>query len=207
MHKITILLADDHPFLRLGLATRIAAERDMLIVGEAETGEEAIRAAARLSPDVVVMDLTMPGMSGVEATRAICRARPATRVLILTSFSTSHDLFEALRNGATGAFLKDAAMDDLIGAIRRVANGERLVSPEVERLLREEEAEAPSLTERQRDVLESAARGLSDREIALQFGMTHSGAKHHMRAIFAKLGAANRAEAIGIALRKHLLKT
>ena len=145
----------------------------------------------------------MPTLSGAEATKVICRDHPATRVLVLTSFGASHDLGEAIRNGAAGALLKDAAMDDFINAIRRVAQGETFVSPEVEQLLREENG-APPLTQRQLDVLESAMRGLSDREIAIQFGMTHSGAKHHMRAIFAKLGAANRSEAIGIAMRRHL---
>lgn len=203
MHKIRILLADDHPFLRLGLSTLIAVEKDMTLVGEAENGEEAIRAVERLAPDVVIMDLLMPTLSGAEATKVICRDHPATRVLVLTSFGASHDLGEAIRNGAAGALLKDAAMDDFINAIRRVAQGETFVSPEVEQLLREENG-APPLTQRQLDVLESAMRGLSDREIAIQFGMTHSGAKHHMRAIFAKLGAANRSEAIGIAMRRHL---
>ena len=203
MPKIRILLADDHPFLRLGLSTLIAVEKDMTLVGEAENGEEAIRAVERLEPDVVIMDLLMPTLSGAEATKAICRDHPATRVLVLTSFGASHDLGEAMRNGATGALLKDAAMDDFVNAIRRVAQGETCISPEVLQLLREEDG-TPPLTQRQLDVLESAMRGLSDREIAIQFGMTHSGAKHHMRAIFAKLGAANRSEAIGIAMRRHL---
>lgn len=203
MPKIRILLADDHPFLRLGLSTLIAVEKDMALVGEAENGEEAILAVERLTPDIVIMDLLMPTLSGAEATKVICRDHPETRVLVLTSFGASHDLGEAIRNGATGALLKDAAMDDFVDAIRRVAQGETCISPEVEQLLREESG-APPLTQRQLDVLESAMRGLSDREIAIQFGMTHSGAKHHMRAIFAKLGAANRSEAIGIAMRRHL---
>lgn len=205
MNKIRILLADDHPFLRLGLKSRIAVEPDLSVVGEADNGEDAVQAVARLEPDIVVMDLMMPVLSGTEATKRIHTEHPEIRILVLTSFGSSRDLVEALDAGASGALLKDSSMDDFIAALRTIARGERFLSPEISQILRESET-APKLTDRQLEILESAVRGFTDREIAEQFGITQSGAKHHMRSIFAKLGAANRSEAIGIALRKHLLK-
>lgn len=205
MNKIRILLADDHPFLRLGLKSRIAVEPDLSVVGEADNGEDAVQAVARLEPDIVVMDLMMPVLSGTEATKRIHTEHPEIRILVLTSFGSSRDLVEALDAGASGALLKDSSMDDFIAALRTIARGERFLSPEISQILRESET-TPKLTDRQLEILESAVRGFTDREIAEQFGITQSGAKHHMRSIFAKLGAANRSEAIGIALRKHLLK-
>lgn len=205
MNKITILLVDDHPFLRLGISTLLSTETDMCVIGEASDGKAAIKAVEQLKPAVVIMDLLMPAMSGAEATRHILSKHPETRILILTSYGSANELAEAVRFGATGVLLKDAAMRDLVIAVRTIAQGKQYIPSDIQKTINSE-ALIPQLTDRQRAILESAMRGLSDREIGVQFGMSHSGARHHMQAIFAKLGAANRAEAVAIALRKHLLK-
>lgn len=205
MRKIRVLLADDHAIMRLGLATLIGVEQDMEVICEAASGDEAIQRALETKPDVIIMDLMMPGLPGAEATRIIHEKLPASRILILTSFGTSQDLVDAMNCGAAGALLKDAAMDALVEAIRSVSNGSTVISEPISQLLAESET-SNKLTDRQKEVLSSVVRGLSDKEIASQFDMTISGAKHHMRNIFTKLGASNRSEAVGIALKKHLLK-
>ena len=129
--SIRILLADDHALLRMGLSTLLGCERDMKIVGEAADGEEAVECAAKLKPDVVIMDLAMPKLDGVEATRQIRAAQPETRVLVLTSYGTSVEVSRALAAGASGVIVKDASSDDLPDAIRKVAAGERILSPEL----------------------------------------------------------------------------
>jgi len=205
MKKIRILLADDHAIMRFGLSTLVSEEKDMQIVGEASTGDEAVKMALSTQPDVIIMDLMMPELSGAAATQIIHEKLPLSRILILTSFGSSQDLIHALKSGASGALLKDSSMDTLIDAIRAVSRGDTVISEPIAQLLTEEK-DPIKLTERQTEVLASIVRGLTDREIALQFNMTLSGSKHHMRNIFAKLGAANRTEAVAIALRKHLLK-
>ena len=205
MKKIRILLADDHAIMRLGLSTLIGVEKDMEVLGEAESGDEAVQLTLQTKPDVIIMDLMMPGLSGAEATKLIHEKLPTSRILILTSFGSSQDLIDAIENGATGALLKDTAMGSLVDAIRAISNGTTVISEPISQLLAES-AESSKLTDRQKEVLTSVVRGLSDKEIAAQFDMTISGAKHHMRNIFAKIGAANRTEAVAIALRKHLLK-
>ena len=203
---IRILLADDHSVMRIGLATLISSERDMRVVGEAGDGQEAVAKARELKPDVVIMDLQMPKLGGAAATKAIRAELPATRVLVLTSFGASAEMAEAVRNGADGALAKDAATDDLISAIRTVAAGGRVLP---KRLMRaaQEVTEAPQLTERQVEVLAYVTRGLSNEDIARQFGISVTGVKKHLQVIFDKIGAATRAEAAVIALRRQLLKT
>ena len=204
-NKIRILLADDHSFLRMGLAALIAAKDDMVVVGEAKNGREAVEQARRLRPDVIVMDLMMPKMSGAEATKVICGELPDTKVMILTSFGNSAELSQALANGATGVLLKDAATNDLVTGLRKVAQGGRFVPAKIQAI---NEAEPPvNLTDKQRDILESVTRGLSNADIARQLGIAEITVKGHLSVIFAKLGAATRAEAAAIALRRQLLKT
>lgn len=205
MKTIRILLADDHSLIRMGLAALFKYQKDIKVVGEAEDGDEAVRLALRLKPDVVVMDLAMPVMDGATATARIREALPETHVLILTSFGTSADLSRALAAGATGALNKDSGNDELLSAIRTVADGGRSVSDEIARLIEEEPA-PPEFTERQLEVLHAVTRGLTNAEIGRQFGISADAVKQHMNAIFAKLGAANRTEAVAIALRKQLLK-
>jgi len=206
MGKTRILLADDHSIVRMGISALLAYEKDLVVVGEAEDGEEAVQLAQKLSPDVVLMDLMMPRMDGVEATRKIRAACPSCQVLILTTFGTSADVSRAIASGASGAVMKDIGKDDIIDAIRRVATGGKVFSQEIEQTIKEEPS-VPTFTQKQLEILHSVTRGLTNAEIAKQFDISTDGVKQHVMAIFKKLGAANRSEAVAIALRKHLLKT
>lgn len=203
--KTRILLADDHAVVRAGLAAILGFEDDFVVVGEAADGLQAVRQTLALKPDVVIMDLLMPVLNGAEATARIAAAAPQSRVLILTSYGTSEDLGRALAAGACGAVLKTVSNEALAAAIRAVAAGRPVVAPEIARMIADEPPTA-ELTERQREILASATRGLTNEEIARQFGITASCVKQHLSSVFAKLGVANRAEAIAYALRKQLLK-
>ncbi len=203
--KIKILIVDDHGLLRHGLKSIIQYQKDMEVVGEAENGEIAVRQTRTLSPDLVVMDLVMPVMGGVEATRLIKAASPQTKVLILTTFGSSADISRALEVGATGAMMKDSPDGKLLAAMRRVFNGETVLAPEIAHMIKNE-PDPPRLTERQIDILHSLARGQTNRDIALQMGLKPSGVRVHIDALLNKLGAATRTEAIAIAMRRQLIK-
>ena len=205
MKQTRILIADDHSIVRMGISALLQYERGLSVVGEAEDGEEAVGLAGKTKPDVVLMDLMMPKMDGVEATRRIRETQSGTRVLILTTFGTSADVSRAIAAGASGAIVKDIAKDELVAAIRRVAKGESVFSPEIEQTVREEPA-LPNFTQRQMDILHSVTRGLTNAEIAKQFDISTDGVKQHLMVIFKKLGAANRSEAVAIAMRRQLLK-
>ena len=206
MKKSRILIVDDHALLRRGLKSIIQYQKDMEVVGEAENGKVAVQQAKSLLPDLVVMDLVMPVMDGVEATRLVKAESPQTKVLILTTFGTSADISRALEAGASGAIMKDTPDDKFLSSMRRVIRGESVLAPEIEHMIKNE-PEAPRLTERQLDILHSLARGFTNRDIALQLNLKPSGVRVHVDAILSKLGAATRTEAVAIALRKHLLKT
>ena len=205
MGKIRILVADDHAIVRMGLVTLLGRVSDFEVVGEAGNGETAVSKAQKLSPDVVVLDLVMPKMDGVEATAALHEKLPGSKVLILTSFGTSEDLARAFAAGAAGAVLKSDANAELVAAIRRVAAGKRAVSPEIENMLANDPP-VQELSPRQRDILESITRGLTNTQIALQLDISPESVKTHIARLFEKLGAATRSEAVTIALRRHLLK-
>ncbi|MBR4937377.1 MAG: response regulator transcription factor [Kiritimatiellae bacterium] len=205
MKPVSVLLVDDHALIRRGLTDLIRYESDLNVAGEASNGQEAVEAARKLNPDVIVMDLMMPEMDGVEATRRIKAERPDSRILILTTFGTSADVARAMAAGASGAIMKDAETDDQLAAIRAVAAGGKAFSPGIEKALNELQP-TPDLTDRQLLILESVTRGLTNRDIATMLGISADAVKQHLAAIFSKLGAANRSEAIYIALRKHLLK-
>lgn len=202
--RIRILIADDHLVVRMGLAAIIGIEKDMTVVGEACDGREAVRLAAALKPDVIVMDLMMPKLGGADATEAILKANPAAKILILTTFGTSDELRRALNAGAVGALVKDSAYKQLIGAIQHTASGKRMISPEIERQLKASEQE-PELTPRQIEILTYVAKGLNNREIARQIGIGPDCVKAHLKTAFSRLGAASRSEAVAIALNQHLL--
>ena len=203
--KIKILVADDHAVVRSGLALLLATERDFEVVGQAKNGEEAFALARKAQPDVVVMDLAMPKMDGAEATKRILEERPSTRVVILTSFGAADGVAHALQAGATGALMKTAEDETLVATIRRVAAGERVISPDIRRELTANPP-VPELTPRQRDILASMTRGLTNKDIASELGIRRDGVDKHVNALLAKIGAANRTEAVAIALKKQLLK-
>lgn len=205
MKKTTLLIADDHAVVRMGLSALLGVQPDFAIVGQAKDGEQAVRETVRLNPDVVIMDLLMPKADGVEATRLLHVRAPHARVLVLTSYATSDGIAQALEAGAAGAVMKTAENAELVAAIRKVAAGERYVSPEIQRLIDTDPPVAP-LTERQREVLHSLTRGLTNRDIASQLGISVRSVEEHVNNLLEKIGATNRAEAVGIALRKHLLK-
>ncbi len=204
MKNTTILLADDHAIVRMGLASLLGTQDGLEVVGDAEDGESAVRKALELRPDVVIMDLMMPKKDGATATAEIHAALPETKIVVLTTFGTSDGIANALNAGATGALMKNAPNSQLVETIRAVAKGERAISDEVERLL-EEDPPAQALTPRQMEILSGLTRGLTNQDIATELGIREDRVKEHVNVIFTKLGAANRTEAVAIALRKHLL--
>jgi len=205
MKKTRILIADDHAVMRMGLSALMDSVEDFSVIGEASDGNEALELALRLKPDVVVMDIYMPGLDGISATEKIKESIPEAKILILTTFETSDGIARALSHGATGAILKSAANDNLIDAIQTVAAGKEYIADDVRRLLDDDPPITP-LTPRQLEILTYVTRGLTNKEIATTLGIRVDSVGQNLSAIFTKLGAANRAEAIAIALRKQLLK-
>lgn len=202
---ISVLLADDHALVRMGLRSLLDTQGDITIVGEAEDGAAAVTEALRLNPDVVLMDYLMPKKDGAAATQEILVKLPTARVLLLTSYSAAEGISIALEAGAAGALIKNGDNDVIPEAIRRVAAGERFIAPEIRRMLREENRIEP-LTDRQRQILELVTRGFSNQEIAAHLEIRTDSVKKHTQAIFMRIGAANRAEAVAIAMRKHLVE-
>lgn len=205
MTPIKVLIVDDHALLRRGLATLLGFDKDFRIVGDAKNGQEALKKAQVLLPDVIVMDLSMPVMDGVEATRLIHTAMPDTKILILTSYSTSADVSRAVEAGASGAFVKDTEDRQLIAAIKKIATGGTAFSPELKALITIE-PHPPTLTDRQHEILEQTVQGLTSDEIADHLKISAYAVNQHLDTIRKKLGASNRVEAVAIALKKHLLK-
>ena len=202
---IRILIADDHAVVRRGLRSLIQTEKDLLVIGEASNGIEAVESTLRLKPDVVIMDLIMPEKSGAEAIAEIMAQIPETRIIILTTFGTVDDMARAIESGAAGALLKTSDENELIAAIRTVAANGYAISSEVQQLMAENPP-APQLTSRQLEVLNSMSQGFSNADIAGQLGIKEFSVREHVAGIMAKLEASNRAEAVAIALRKRLLK-
>ena len=205
MKKITVLIIDDHAILRMGLKSLLGTKKDIEVAGDAANGEAGVAKAARLKPDVAIVDLMMPGMDGAETTKRLLSVSPRTSVMILTTFGTADAISHALKAGARGAVMKNVDFPELVEAIRTVAAGGQALSPEIERLL-SESPPIPSLSPRQTEILESITRGLSNGDIAKQLGISVDMVKEHVNSLLVKIGAANRTEAATIALRKHLLK-
>ena len=203
--KIKVLIIDDHAILRMGLTALLNSKKDIEVVGDAASGAAGIRKAVRLKPDVVIVDLVMPDMDGVETTRQLLERDPDAKVMILTTFGTADGISHALAAGACGAVMKNVEFTELVAAIKTVAAGGRAISPEIERILATEPP-IPGLSPRQAEILASLVRGLSNNDIATQLGISLNMVKEHTSSLFAKLGVANRAEAISLALRKHLVK-
>ena len=202
--KIRVMLADDHLVVRMGLAAIISIERDMVLVGEAADGLAAVKLAAELKPDVVIMDIMMPKLDGVAATAEIHKRNPDAHILVLTSFGTSEDLRRALASGATGALVKDSAQTELVSAIRECAAGKKTISPSIARQLK---CEMPKteLSPRQLEMLSYVAKGFNNAEIASMVGIGRDCVKAHLSAAFTRLGAASRSEAVAIAIRLGVL--
>jgi len=215
---VRILLADDQPLLRTGFRMVLGAEEDLDIVGEAGDGVDAVELSRRLLPDVVLMDIRMPRMDGVAATRAIVDARLPVRVLILTTFDLDEYVVGALRAGASGFLAKDVPAEDLVTAIRTVAAGEAVVAPRILKRLLDKFAEslpdpaaAPPkaigvLTEREREVLVQVARGLSNAEIARALSVSETTIKTHVGHVLTKLGLRDRVQAVVLAYETGLVR-
>jgi DNA-binding NarL/FixJ family response regulator len=218
---ISVLLADDQPLLRRGFRMIIESEEGLTVTGEAGDGAEAIERARWKPPDVVLMDIRMPGTDGIEATRRIIAADPAVRVLVLTTFDLDEYAFGALRAGASGFLLKDVRPADLVNAIRTVAAGDAVVAPRVTRRLLEEFSQVlptsatqreqrypqlSALTARENDVLEAVARGLSNAEIAAALSVSETTVKSHVGRILAKLGLRDRVQIVVLAYEAGLVQ-
>lgn len=205
MKEIKVLVVDDHAVMRMGLSAILGANKGLSVVGEAEDGRSALALTAKLRPNVVLMDIMMPGMDGAEATAQICRDFPNVKVLVFTNYDAVDGIARALKAGASGAVLKNIDYKDLVDTIRTVARGGRIVAPEIQRSLKESPP-VEVLSDRQLSILGSIVRGLTDVDIARECDLTANGVRDAITKIYTKLGAANRAEAVAIALRKHLLK-
>jgi len=205
LKTINVLIADDHAVVRTGLSAMLGAEKDITVIGQAKNGREAVAKSLETPPDVIVMDLRMPEMDGVEATIELQKKLPSARILVLTSFGEADDVAHALEAGAAGAVTKTAEDAELVNVVRRVANGENYVSPILRKFLRDDPP-VQRLTLRQSEILGYIVKGLTNKDIADLIHIRQDSVEEHVNILFTKIGAANRAEADAIALRKHLLK-
>lgn len=203
MDPVRVLVVEDHPLFRRGVVALLEAVDGVTVVGSAASGEDAVRLAGELSPDVVLMDLQLPGISGIEATRAIVAAQPEVRILVLSLFEDADSVFLALRAGARGYVLKDADEEELTAALFAVARGEAIFSPAIaERVLtwfaapRPAPKVFPGLTDRERDILELIAQGHPNPSIARKLSLSPKTVANYVSSIFAKLQVADRAEAM-----------
>jgi DNA-binding NarL/FixJ family response regulator len=210
MEPIRILIVEDQTLMRQGLKTILDLEPGMQVVGQAADGESGIHMALDLRPDLILMDIQMPGMNGIEAIAAICAVWPEARIIILTTFGRDEYVFQGVRAGAVGFMLKDAPADHLIQTIRRIHAGQVFIQPEIaSRLLREmiapHDSSVEPLSEREREVLVLLAQGHSNREIAGQLVLAEGTVKNHVSNILGKLQAENRTQAAEIARRHGLI--
>jgi len=213
----TILICDDQGLVRVGLRKIFEVEQDLDVVGEAYDGAQAIDAATRLQPDVVLMDIRMPTLDGIAATRRIVSDRPLTRVLILTTFGLDTYVYDALRAGASGFMLKDAPPEEIVAAVRIIARGEALLAPAITRSVIEEFARMPrprrvehpaevsELTPREREVMDLLVRGLSNTEICRSLVISDATAKTHVARILQKLGLRDRVQVVIYAYERGLV--
>ena len=213
---IRVLIADDQALVRSGFRLIVETRPDLEVVGEAEDGEEAVRLTLELEPDVILMDVRMPGVDGIEATRRIVAAGSAARILVLTTFDLDEYVYAAVRAGASGFLLKDVRPGDLVEAIRLVANGSALLGPGVTRRLLERFADEDAsgdaadavarLTEREREILRLLASGLSNAELAQQLVLSETTVKTHVSNVLRKLGVRDRVQAVIVAYDAGLVR-
>jgi NarL family two-component system response regulator LiaR len=209
---IRLLVTDDHAIVRKGIMALLATEPTIEVVGEAGNGREAVAQARRLVPDVVLMDMVMPGIHGPEAIRTILADQPQIRILVLTSFAGDDQIFPAIQAGAAGYLLKDSGPEQLVQAIHQVFRGESSLHPGVARRLVQEfsrsgrlgDAGSPALTEREQEVLQLVAQGATNRDIAERLSISEATVRAHVRSILRKLHLSNRTEAALYALREGL---
>lgn len=209
MSAIRVLLVEDQTLMRQGLKTILSLEPGMQVVGEASDGESGMRLALEIRPDIILMDVQMPRMNGVDATAAICAAWPSARVIILTTFDRDDYVFQGIRAGAMGYLLKDTPAENLVATIRRVHAGEPFIQPEIasralRELVRPQASPLEPLTEREREVLMLLAQGATNKEIAERLVLTEGTVKNHVSSLLGKLQAENRTQAADIARRYGL---
>jgi two-component system NarL family response regulator len=215
---IRVLIVDDHALFRRGLQLVLEVEDDLEVVGEATDGDEAVERAAALLPDVVLMDVRMPGLGGIEATRRIRNAQPNVKIVMLTVSEDEEDLFAAIRAGAIGYLLKELSIEEVAGTVRAVARGQAVVSPTMaakllnefnvlSRRVAEQRGDAPRLTERELEVLRLVAKGMANKEIAAELVIAENTVKNHVRNILEKLELRTRTEAAMFAVREKLIDT
>ena len=209
---VRVLIVDDQTLFRSGLARLLSSQPGLMVIGEAGNGSEAIRLAERLEPDVVLMDIRMPEVDGIEATRQILRMRPGVRVLILTTFHTDAYVLDALRSGASGYVLKDSAVEAIASSIQAVMSSERVVSgPIAQRMVGMLTGDAPTrefydgLTTREIEVLKMIASGMPNKRIAYKLGISEKTVRNHISHIYEKLDIYDRSQAVLYAVRKGLV--
>jgi NarL family two-component system response regulator LiaR len=211
-HPIRVLVTDDHAIVRKGICALLATEQGIEVVGEAKDGQEAISQAERLSPDVILMDLVMPGLDGLDATERILAAQPTVRILVLTSFAGDDKIFPAIKAGALGYLLKDSGPDELVQAIQQVHRGESSLDPIIARRVLQEFSQplkrlsgAAGLTGREMEVLRLLAKGCTNREISEELDITEATVRTHVSSILSKLKLSSRTQAALYALREGLV--
>jgi DNA-binding NarL/FixJ family response regulator len=199
-----ILCVDDHPLVRKGIAAIIAIETDMKLVAEAGSGAEAVAAFRQFHPDITLMDLRMPGMDGIEATKQIRQIDPEAKIIALTSYDGDQEIYRALEAGVRGYILKESVHTEIVRAIRVVHSGKRLMSPEVAERLSEHFPQV-ALTAREIEVLQYVAKGFGNKEIGARLGTAAGTVKMHLQNILSKLGASDRTHAVTLAIRRGII--
>jgi DNA-binding NarL/FixJ family response regulator len=201
---MTLLLIDDHFVVRSGLAASLALEEDMTVIAEADSGDQALTAYQQHQPDIVLMDLQLPGLSGIEATQALVSADPTARILIFSTFARDEEIHRALRAGALGYLQKSASRPDLLTAIRTVASGRQSLPPDIAARLKERDTR-PDITPRELEILTLVTQGNANKEIAASLGIAEDTVKQHVSRILQKLAVNDRAQATAEAIRLGLV--